>query len=88
MLRHLMVFCVQENLEPLIEYVAESFWDQLVKFERLQSIQAFKLKYLLMSIKSDVPEKASNLFAPYFATYLLLILLVCNDNFCRPEVVY
>jgi hypothetical protein len=25
-----------------------------------------------MSIKSDAPEKASNLFAPYFATYLLL----------------
>jgi hypothetical protein len=40
-----MYFCVQENLEFLIEYVAEFFWDQLVKFERLESIQAFKLKY-------------------------------------------
>jgi len=67
MLCHLMFFCVQENLEPLIEYVAESFWGQLVKFERLKSIQAFKLKYHLMSTKSDVPEKANNLFAPCFA---------------------
>ena len=71
MIQHAMsfdvFFCVQENLEPLIEYVAESFWDQLVKSERLKSIQAFKLKYHLMSIKSDVPEKASNLFAPCFA---------------------
>ncbi|CAD6334561.1 unnamed protein product [Miscanthus lutarioriparius] len=53
----LLEYIRKENLEPLIEYVAESFWDQLVKFERLQSIQSFKLKYLLMSIKSDVPEK-------------------------------
>lgn len=43
---HLMhFFCVQENLESLIEYAAESFWDQLVKFERLESIHAFKLMH-------------------------------------------
>ncbi|KAG0517055.1 hypothetical protein BDA96_09G055300 [Sorghum bicolor] len=53
----LLEYIRKQNIEPLIEYVAESFWGQLVRFERLQSIQAFKLRYLLMSIKSDAPEK-------------------------------
>lgn len=64
---HLMFFCVQENLKPLIEYVFESFWDKLEKFEPLQSIMAFRLKYYIISIKYGAPEKASNLFTPYFA---------------------
>ena len=42
---HLMHFCEQENLKSLVVYVVESFWDQLLMFEQLTSIQAFKLKY-------------------------------------------
>ena len=42
---HLMHFCEQENLKSLAVYVVESFWDQLLMFEQLASIQAFKLKY-------------------------------------------
>ncbi|KAL6608252.1 hypothetical protein ACP70R_041315 [Stipagrostis hirtigluma subsp. patula] len=41
----LLEYIRKENIEFLIEYVGESFWDCLVKFERLESIQAFKLKY-------------------------------------------
>ncbi|CAN6353835.1 unnamed protein product [Urochloa humidicola] len=41
----LLDYIRKENIELLIEYVAESFWDQLVKFEQLESIQAFKPKY-------------------------------------------
>lgn len=40
----LLEYIRKENIKPLIEYVAESCWGQLVKFERLQSIMAFKLK--------------------------------------------
>ena len=40
-----MHVCVQENKKSLVVYVVESFWDQLVKFAQLESIQAFRLKY-------------------------------------------
>ncbi|XP_050219397.1 uncharacterized protein LOC126669863 isoform X2 [Mercurialis annua] len=35
----------KENLKSLIKYLVESFWNELVKFEHLASIQAFKVKY-------------------------------------------
>ncbi|XP_043811145.1 serine/threonine-protein phosphatase 4 regulatory subunit 3A isoform X2 [Manihot esculenta] len=34
-----------ENLKLLIKYVVDSFWNELVKFEHLASIQSFKVKY-------------------------------------------
>uniref|UniRef100_A0A452Y2B9 Serine/threonine-protein phosphatase 4 regulatory subunit 3-like central domain-containing protein n=1 Tax=Aegilops tauschii subsp. strangulata TaxID=200361 RepID=A0A452Y2B9_AEGTS len=41
----LLDFIRKENLKSLVLYVVESFWDQLLMFEQLASIQAFKLKY-------------------------------------------
>ncbi|EEF43066.1 serine/threonine-protein phosphatase 4 regulatory subunit 3-B isoform X2 [Ricinus communis] len=35
----------KENLKVLIKYIVDSFWNELVKFEHLASIQAFKVKY-------------------------------------------
>ncbi|XP_068662034.1 uncharacterized protein [Aristolochia californica] len=35
----------KENLKSLIVHVVDTFWDQLVKFEHLGSIQALKVKY-------------------------------------------
>lgn len=35
----------KENLKTLIGYLVDSFWDQLVKFNHLASIHAFKVKY-------------------------------------------
>ncbi|XP_043720303.1 serine/threonine-protein phosphatase 4 regulatory subunit 3-like isoform X2 [Telopea speciosissima] len=35
----------KENLKTLITYVVNCFWNQLVKFEHLASIQALKVKY-------------------------------------------
>nr|CAB3473076.1 unnamed protein product [Digitaria exilis] len=41
----LLEYIRKENMKALVIYVIESFWDQLAKFERFGSIQAFKLKY-------------------------------------------
>ncbi|KAJ7980348.1 serine/threonine-protein phosphatase 4 regulatory subunit 3-like [Quillaja saponaria] len=41
----LLEYIRKENLKPLITYVVDSFWDQLVKFEYLASIHSFKVKY-------------------------------------------
>ncbi|KAJ9181830.1 hypothetical protein P3X46_005881 [Hevea brasiliensis] len=35
----------KENLKLLIKYIVGSFWNELVKFEHLASIQSFKVKY-------------------------------------------
>ncbi|XP_042512288.1 serine/threonine-protein phosphatase 4 regulatory subunit 3-like [Macadamia integrifolia] len=35
----------KENLKTIITYVVNNFWNQLVKFEHLASIQALKVKY-------------------------------------------
>ncbi|KAK8572064.1 hypothetical protein V6N13_047686 [Hibiscus sabdariffa] len=35
----------KENLELLVKYIVDSFWDQLVKFENLASVQSLKVKY-------------------------------------------
>lgn len=41
-----MVLCfMQENLKSLVKYIVDSFWDQLVQFEYLASIQSLKVKY-------------------------------------------
>lgn len=36
---------MQENLKILLKYVVETFWDQLVKFDSLPSIQSLKVRY-------------------------------------------
>ncbi|CAL4950009.1 unnamed protein product [Urochloa decumbens] len=41
----LLEYMRKENIKVLVIYVMESFWDQLAKFERFVTIQAFKLKY-------------------------------------------
>ncbi|CAN0855492.1 Serine/threonine-protein phosphatase 4 regulatory subunit 3 [Linum grandiflorum] len=35
----------KENLKMLVKYIVDSFWDDLVKFEHLTSIQSLKVKY-------------------------------------------
>ncbi|GJW14816.1 hypothetical protein Tco_0018949 [Tanacetum coccineum] len=35
----------EENIKILLKYLVETFWDQLVKFDRLPSIQALKVRY-------------------------------------------
>ncbi|CAL0325418.1 unnamed protein product [Lupinus luteus] len=41
----LFEFIRKESLKPLLIYIVDSFWDQLVKFEYLISIQSLKVKY-------------------------------------------
>ncbi|PNT71753.1 hypothetical protein BRADI_2g34980v3 [Brachypodium distachyon] len=41
----LLEYIRKENLNSLVVYVVESFWSQLLRFEHLKSIQAFKIKY-------------------------------------------
>ncbi|XP_019462469.1 PREDICTED: serine/threonine-protein phosphatase 4 regulatory subunit 3-like isoform X2 [Lupinus angustifolius] len=41
----LFEFLRKESLKPLLIYIVDSFWDQLVKFEYLISIQSLKIKY-------------------------------------------
>jgi len=36
---------MQENLKSLLKYIVDSFWNELVKFEHLTSIQSLKVKY-------------------------------------------
>ncbi len=36
---------MQENLKLLLKYIVDSFWDQLIKFENLASLQSLKVKY-------------------------------------------
>ncbi|XP_062179819.1 uncharacterized protein LOC133884430 isoform X2 [Phragmites australis] len=55
----LLEYIRKENLEFLIEYVAESFWDQLVRFEHLGSIQAFKLKYQQIMGSAETNQSTS-----------------------------
>ncbi|XP_011010043.1 PREDICTED: serine/threonine-protein phosphatase 4 regulatory subunit 3 isoform X2 [Populus euphratica] len=35
----------KENLKSLLKYIVDSFWNELVKFEHLSSIQSLKVKY-------------------------------------------
>lgn len=35
----------KENLKLLLKYIVDSFWDQLIKFENLASLQSLKVKY-------------------------------------------
>ncbi|XP_020254939.1 serine/threonine-protein phosphatase 4 regulatory subunit 3B isoform X2 [Asparagus officinalis] len=41
----LIEYIRKENIKPLILYIVNSFWEQLLKFERLDSIHGLKLKY-------------------------------------------
>lgn len=36
---------LQDNLKPLLKYLYDSFWDQLVKFQDLACIKTLKVKY-------------------------------------------
>lgn len=40
-----MTYIMQENLKILLKYLVETFWDKLVKFDSLPSIQSFKVRY-------------------------------------------
>jgi hypothetical protein len=62
---------VQENLNSLVIHVTKSFWDQLVRFEKLGSIQAFKLKYQQVETYSSV-----------YSCILLLLLPHLNASPC------
>lgn len=48
----------KENLRPLLIYVIDSFWSELVKFEHLASIQALKVKYEQLLEKSGAKTNA------------------------------
>lgn len=39
------LWSMQENLKSLVKYIVDSFWNQLVQFEYLASIQSLKVKY-------------------------------------------
>ncbi|WCJ23354.1 Serine/threonine-protein phosphatase 4 regulatory subunit 3 [Euphorbia peplus] len=41
----LFEFIRKESMKSLIKYIVDSFWNELVKFEHLASIQSFKVKY-------------------------------------------
>ncbi|KAE9601491.1 hypothetical protein Lal_00040630 [Lupinus albus] len=41
----LFEFIRKESLKPMLKYIVDSFWDQLLKFECLVSIQSLKVKY-------------------------------------------
>lgn len=36
---------IQDNLKILVKYIVETFWEQLVKFDSLPSLQSLKVKY-------------------------------------------
>lgn len=36
---------MQDNLKILLKYLVDSFWDELVKFEKFSSINSLKVKY-------------------------------------------
>ncbi|XP_023548083.1 serine/threonine-protein phosphatase 4 regulatory subunit 3-like isoform X1 [Cucurbita pepo subsp. pepo] len=41
----LFEYIFKENLKSLVKYIVDSFWNQLVQFEYLTSIQSLKVKY-------------------------------------------
>lgn len=40
-----MTCFMQENLKSLLKYIVDSFWNELIKFDHLASIQSLKVKY-------------------------------------------
>lgn len=36
---------MQDNMKILLKYLVETFWDQLVKFDCLPSIQSLKIRF-------------------------------------------
>ncbi|WVZ96551.1 hypothetical protein U9M48_042179 [Paspalum notatum var. saurae] len=55
----LLEYIRKENLDSLIEYIAEFFGDQLVKFEQLGSIQAFRSKHQEIVESAKTRQSAS-----------------------------
>ncbi|GLT45763.1 hypothetical protein SLA2020_195720 [Shorea laevis] len=45
----LLEYIRKENLKSLLKYIIDSFWNQLVKFENLASVQALKVKHEQLS---------------------------------------
>lgn len=41
---------MQDNLKPLLKYLYDSFWDQLVNFQDLACVKALKVKYEQVSM--------------------------------------
>ncbi|KAI3690946.1 hypothetical protein L2E82_49159 [Cichorium intybus] len=52
----------KENLKILVIYVVEAFWEELVKFDSLPSIQSLKVRY------DQAMEQATNQSGPYALT--------------------
>uniref|UniRef100_A0ACD5TWY7 Uncharacterized protein n=1 Tax=Avena sativa TaxID=4498 RepID=A0ACD5TWY7_AVESA len=55
----LLEYIRKENKKSLVVHVVESFWNQLVKFGQLESIQAFKLKYQEFMDSAEIEETTS-----------------------------
>ncbi|KAF2929249.1 hypothetical protein DAI22_05g043500 [Oryza sativa Japonica Group] len=55
----LLEYIRKENLNSLVIHVTKSFWDQLVRFEKLGSIQAFKLKYQQLMESGETTQSIS-----------------------------
>uniref|UniRef100_A0ACD5ZQA1 Uncharacterized protein n=1 Tax=Avena sativa TaxID=4498 RepID=A0ACD5ZQA1_AVESA len=55
----LLEYIRKENKKSLVVHVVESFWNQLVKFGQLESIQAFKLKYQEFMDSAETEETTS-----------------------------
>ncbi|KAK9288932.1 hypothetical protein L1049_017403 [Liquidambar formosana] len=53
----------KENLKSLLKYLVDSFWDQLVKFENLASINALKVKYE-QSLENCGTKNSANVLDP------------------------
>ncbi|CAM8903018.1 unnamed protein product [Rhodiola kirilowii] len=48
----------KENLQLLLRYIVESFWNQLVRFESLACIHSFKIKY--DQISEDIDRRTNS----------------------------
>ncbi|KAM0823543.1 hypothetical protein ACQ4PT_070804 [Festuca glaucescens] len=55
----LLEYIRKENKKSLVLYVVDSFWNQLVKFGHLESIQAFRLKYQEFVDRAETEETTS-----------------------------
>uniref|UniRef100_A0A0E0KYQ1 Serine/threonine-protein phosphatase 4 regulatory subunit 3-like central domain-containing protein n=1 Tax=Oryza punctata TaxID=4537 RepID=A0A0E0KYQ1_ORYPU len=55
----LLEYIRKENLNSLVIHVTKSFWDQLERFEKLGSIQAFKLKYQQLMESGETRQSIS-----------------------------
>lgn len=62
---------LQENLKILIQYVVDTFWDRLARFENLSSIHALKVKYEQVNQATFVDVFKSILHFSPFSIYIM-----------------